>query len=155
MLFRSDVPDPREVGAFRGEAGLEACRVQVAGSEAVPSGEVIEALGGFERTLRRVIEVLDEAYPAGTDLDIDGLAAAIDLAAWAHAEWVRIHPLANGNGRIARIWANAVLMRYGLPPVVRLRPRPDSGYGRAAAAAMRGNWRPTALAIRRMLVDGG
>ena len=102
-----------------------------------------------------MIEVLDEAYPAGTDLDIDGLAAAIDLAGWAHAEWVRIHPLANGNGRIARIWANAVLMRYGLPPVVRLRPRPDSGYGRAAAAAMRGNWRPTALAIRRMLVDGG
>ena len=90
-------------------------------------------------------------YPAGQELDGDGLAAVIDLCAWTHAEWVRIHPFGNGNGRTARIWANALLMRYGLPPVVRLRPRPDRGYGRAGAAAMKGNWRPAAAVFRRML----
>jgi hypothetical protein len=66
---------------------------------------------------------------------------------------VRIHPFANGNGRTARIWANAVLMRYGLPPVVRLRPRPDGGYRDAGVAAMSGDWRPTAAVFRRMLAE--
>ncbi|MBI3490264.1 MAG: Fic family protein [Acidobacteria bacterium] len=74
--------------------------------------------------------------PVGVDLDTDGLAAVIDLAAWAHAEWVRIHPFANGNGRTARVWANWIFVRYGFPPAVRLRPRPESGYGAACARAM-------------------
>lgn len=78
----------------------------------------------------------------------------IDLAAWAHAEWVRIHPLGNGNGRTARIWANALLMRYGVPPVIRLRPRPDSGYAEAGTAAMHGDWRPTAALFRRLIASG-
>jgi hypothetical protein len=67
----------------------------------------------------------------------DQLAAIVDLCAWAHAEWVRIHPFANGNGRTARLWANCLAMRYGLPPFIRLRPRPNSGYA-AAAKAMHG-----------------
>jgi hypothetical protein len=77
----------------------------------------------------------------------------IDLSAWAHAEWVRMHPFANGNGRTARIWANAILMRYGLPPAIRLRPRPGGGYGRAGAGAMDGDWRPTAAVFRTMLEE--
>lgn len=77
----------------------------------------------------------------------------IDLSAWAHAEWVRMHPFANGNGRTARIWANAILMRYGLPPAVRLRPRPGGAYGLAGAAAMEGDWRPTAAVFRTMLEE--
>ena len=105
----------------------------------------------FERILQRAVAALDARYPREQELDKDGLAAVIDLCAWAHAEWVRIHPFGNGNGRTARILANALLMRYGLPPAVRLRPRPDGGYGRAAAAAMKGDWRPTATAFRRML----
>ena len=43
------------------------------------------------------------------------------------------------------------LMRCGLPPVMRLRPRPNDGYGGAGAAAMTGDWMPTAAVIRRML----
>ena len=58
-----------------------------------------------------------------------------DLAGGAHAEWVRIHPFANGNGRTARLWANYLLVRYGLIPVVRLRPRPEGGYGWATVRA--------------------
>jgi len=85
------------------------------------------------------------------DLDADGLAAVLDLAAWAHAEWVRIHPFANGNGRTARVWANLILVRYGIPPAVRLRPRPGGGYGAACARAMHGDWQPTALVFRVML----
>lgn len=76
-----------------------------------------------------------------------------DLSAWAHAEWLRMHPFANGNGRTTRIWANAILMRYGLPPAVRLRPRPGGGYGLAGAAAMDGDWRATAAVFRTMLEE--
>ena len=145
------IPAPGLLGRFRGETGLESARVKVGSLEGVAPGEVAEELRVFERTLQRAIAALDALFPPGEDVDADGLAAVIDLCAWAHAEWVRIHPFANGNGRTARVLANALLMRYGIAPVVRLRPRPNAGYGRAAEAAMRGDWRPTAAAFRRML----
>jgi hypothetical protein len=75
------------------------------------------------------------------------------LAGWAHAQWVRIHPLANGNGRTERLWANMILMRYGLPPAVALRPRPGGGYASAGVAAMRGQWQPTVDVFRQLLRD--
>ena len=73
------------------------------------------------------------------------------LTAWVHAEWVRIHAFANGNGRTARLWSNSPAMRYGLPPFVCLRPRPNTGYGGAGAKAMHGNWETTARVFRRLL----
>ena len=79
------------------------------------------------------------------------LAAIVDLCAWVHAEWVRIHPFANGNGRTARLWANSLAMRYGLPPFVRLRSRPNAGYADAGAKAMQGEWKPTAAVFHRLL----
>jgi hypothetical protein len=60
---------------------------------------------------------------------------------------------ANGNGRTARLWVNSIAMRYNLPPFLRLRPRPDAGYGDAGAEAMRGNWQPTIAMLRRHLED--
>lgn len=148
-----NVPDAKYVGRFRGEPGLETKRVWVGSHEGVPPGEVAQELAAFEQILQRPVGALDARYPHGQELDRDGLAAVIDLCAWTHAEWVRIHPFGNGSGRTARIWANALLMRYGLPPLVHLRPRPDGGYGRAGAAAMEGDWRPTAAVFRRMLTE--
>ena len=72
----------------------------------------------------RLIAELDSMLPAGQELDADQLAAIVYLCAWVHAEWVRIHPFANGNGRTARLWANCIAMRYGLSPFIRLRPGP-------------------------------
>ena len=109
--------------------------------------------GGIRTNVTESGGCAGRAIPRGEALDIDGLAAVINLCAWAHAEWVRIHPFANGNGRTARIWANALLMRYGLPPAIRLRPRPDGGYGDAGVAAMNGDWRPTAAVFKRMLAE--
>jgi hypothetical protein len=101
--------------------------------------------------VQSAVAQLDRLYAAGIELDVDGLAAVIDLAAWAPAEWLRIHPFANGNGRTARLWANCLFMRYGLPPVVRLRPRPDGSYESAGAAAMHGNWKATASVFKELL----
>jgi hypothetical protein len=148
-----EVPDRKHVGRFRGESGLETTRVWVDGREGAPPDRVASELAAFEQTLQRAVAALDLRYPRAEALDTDGLAAVIDLCAWAHSEWVRIHPFANGNGRTARIWANALLMRFGLPPAIRLRPRPDGGYGDAGAAAMNGDWRPTVAVFRRMLAE--
>ena len=147
------VPKAAYVGRFRGEPGIRNVQVAVGSAPGVPPAEVAEQLLRFEKRLQRATAALDERYPADAELDIDGVAAVIDLCAWAHAEWVRIHPFANGNGRTARLWASFFLMRYGLPPVVRLRPRPDGGYGTASARAMAGDWLPTASVFRHYLLD--
>lgn len=152
MLEGLAVPKPAYVGNFRGESGLERTRVFIGPVEGVRPRDVAAELARFERTLQAVVAALDARYPEGQELDTDGIAAVTDLAGWAHAEWVRIHPFANGSGRTARLWANFVLVRYGLPPVMRLRPRPnDDPYAQVAQLAMRGRWQPTAEYVRRLL----
>lgn len=42
---------------------------------------------------------------------------AIELAAWIHAEFVKIHPFVDGNGRTSRMLMNYQLMREGFLPV--------------------------------------
>lgn len=151
MMHGLKVPYPKCVGIFRGGIGLEGVNVEVGGFAGVPASDVGGELARFERRLQASVRMLDAKLPPDGELNNELLAAVIDLCAWVHAEWIRIHPLANGNGRTARLWANYVAMRYGLPPFVRLRPRPDLGYGRAGAKAMQGEWRPTVSVFRRLL----
>lgn len=154
-LFMKDltVPDQRYVGAFRGEPGLEDIRVRIGSYYGADAADVAQELKQFESRLGELVSEMDAMLPAGQEPDADQLAAIIDLCAWAHAEWVRIHPFANGNGRTARLWANYLAMRYGLPPFIRLRPRPNSGYATAGARAMQGDWQPTAVVFRELLDD--
>ena len=153
MMDGLDAPVPRYIGQYRGEAGLEGVEVRIFGRFGVPPDQVADSLGAFERRLQAAIEHLDAHLPPGKDLTADELKAVIDLCAWAHAEWVRVHPFANGNGRTARLWANFIAMRYDLPPFVRPRPRPGGDYGAASAAAMTGDWKPTVAALRRMYLE--
>jgi hypothetical protein len=146
-------PDARFVGAFRGEPFLENVQVRVGSHYGVEAAKVREELNRFETKLQEAVAELDALVPIGKEPDLDQLAAIVDLCAWVHAEWVRIHPFANGNGRTARLWANSLAMRYGLPPFIRLRPRPNEGYGDAGARAMQGDWKPTAVVFRRLLDD--
>lgn len=151
LMKNLTVPNARFVGAFRGEPGLEKIQVRVGVHYGADAAEVAEELAEFERKLDALLRGLDTMLPAGQETDADQLAAIVDLCAWVHAEWVRIHPFANGNGRTARLWANFIAMRYGLPPFIRLRPRPNFGYGEAGAKAMQGHWEPTAVVFRRLL----
>jgi Fic family protein len=43
---------------------------------------------------------------------------AINVYAWSHLIFVRIHPFFDGNGRIARLIANLPLLRCGYPPLL-------------------------------------
>ena len=148
-----NVPNPQAIGAFRGEPGLEKIQARVGSNYGVNSVSVAAELKRFEAKLQELVAELDARAPLGRELDADHLAAILDLCAWAHAVWVRIHPFANGNGRVARLWANYLAVRYGLPPFVRLRPRPNAGYEKAAAQAMHRNWKPTAIVFRLLLDD--
>ena len=41
----------------------------------------------------------------------------VELAAWTHAEFVKIHPFTDGNGRTSRLIMNYQLMAEGFPPI--------------------------------------
>lgn len=92
----------------------------------VGAAHVERALDTFATSLTVAVTSLDTAIAPNRPPQTENeLLAVVELAAVAHGEWVRIHPYANGNGRTARVWANWVAMRYGLPPFVRIKPRPD------------------------------
>jgi fido (protein-threonine AMPylation protein) len=102
------------------------------------SSEVPVELARFEASARAAVIGLDAQILVGRKPTTPAeLQAVLLLAAILHGEWVRIHPFANGNGRTARLWAIWAVARYGLPPFIRLRPRPSgSGYAAAAFASM-------------------
>jgi hypothetical protein len=147
------VPRLAYIRNFRGETGLEKFEVLIGSHFGVRARSVHTALKQFERELQRRVTRLDQAIPPKAALTGVQLGEIIELCAWTHSEWIRIHPFANGNGRTARIWTNFIAMRYGLPPFVRLRPRPHHGYEEAGAKAMRGDWKPTARSFKSMLKD--
>jgi hypothetical protein len=153
MMAGLDVPDPNVLGCFRGEPGLEGVPVYVGSRAGTSAALVAGEVDAFVKRLQAVADRLDALLPRGKALDRDGLEAAIEFAAWTHSEWVRIHPFCNGNGRIARLLTHAILMRYGLPPVLRLRPRPATSYGLAGAEGMEGNAKPMEGLLRRLLKD--
>ena len=145
--------DPKYFGAFRGEAGLENVQVHVNWIFGVAAPEVADALRDFEQRLQSVVAYLDNLIPPDAELNVAQTKVIVEVCAWAHAEWVRIHPFANGNGRTARLWANSLALRYGLPPFVDLRPRPGGDSELASEKAMRGDWEPTVPVFDQLLED--
>lgn len=129
--------------------------VIVGNAHGVPAAQVPAELEAFEDAVRRAVAVVDERIPPGSRPQDQGqLYGIAQLAAYVHGEWVRIHPFANGNGRTARLWANWIALRYGLPPFVRLKPRPEGAlYRSAAAASMRGDHNPMATVLLAMLAS--
>ncbi|MGM9937258.1 MAG: Fic family protein, partial [Candidatus Ornithomonoglobus sp.] len=51
------------------------------------------------------------------DLELKSDLNPIELAAWTHAEFVRIHPFIDGNGRTGRLLMNYQLLSQGFLPV--------------------------------------
>ncbi|MGQ0587987.1 MAG: Fic family protein [Sphingosinicella sp.] len=129
------------VACYRGEGVAEHVGVGIGGHNGIAPGQVGTELKAFETRLVRAVATLDAAIGKNGPESEDQLRGVIDLCAWAHGEWVRIHPFVNGSGRTARLWVNYLAMRYGLPRFARMRPRPEGAYAAAAKASMTGNWR--------------
>mgnify|MGYP002510957475 FL=1 len=85
-------------------------------------------VGGIYRREGVVISGANHTPPAGNEMYVqiknfyaelsqkNGLNA-IELAAWTHAEFVRIHPFLDGNGRTSRLLMNYQLMGKGFLPI--------------------------------------
>lgn len=127
--------------------------VAVGTAPGLPSADVPSALVSFETGLKAIIGRMDGIVPVGGRPTTAGqLYAVLECAAIAHGEWARIHPFANGNGRVARLWVNWVAVRYGLPFFMALKPRPANlVYANAARESMRGNHQPMATALLTLL----
>jgi fido (protein-threonine AMPylation protein) len=63
--------------------------------------QVLEEMRSFVETLKQCAK--QDVHP-------------VALAAWAHAQLVRIHPFSDGNGKVARAWKDALLLRGGFFP---------------------------------------
>lgn len=166
MLDYIPLAESGVAGGFRGSGPLHTelrrCSVIVGRTllPGVPPEQVDSETRRFAHELSRRVTTLDQqiepkAPPGPFEEEV------LDLLAWTHGEWVRIHPFAQGNGRIARAWVVWNSVRYGLPLFITLRPRPRgprgagrmTPYERAATASMSGRHQLTRILFTNMLAD--
>ena len=167
-----DVPVPGYVGHFRGDPAVpELIDYEVGLGARLKDGN-LEKMGVWARQVRDEMEAvlrglhavfaeLDARLPVGKPPTTpDEVLTVINFTALTHGECLRVHPFANGNGRIARLLVAFICLRYGLPMFLHVKPRPDSqDYIRASRDSMGrppdfvGNHTTTTAVFARMLAD--
>jgi hypothetical protein len=143
MMKGIEVPDDAYRGGFRGDShpALTDYEVTIGGLPTVGACDVSEEISKLMSELQGRVSRLDKLDAAGDPLTLaaEFIEEVLAVAAWLHCEWVRIHPFVNGNGRTARMWILWLCGRYGLPPLLTLRPRPDMGYNAATQLGTTGD----------------
>ena len=149
------VSDECLLGAYRGtnHTRLKGMIVSVGDIEGAPPHDVHEEMTRFFSQFQKRMSSLAAEIKVDQDKSQEELRQIAEVAGWAHGEWVRIHPFANGSGRTARLIANWVLSRFRLLPVVGIRPRPENPYGPAAVASMLGDHNKITQFIVDLLED--
>lgn len=149
-LYRGcSVPNSGYIGHFRGESDVPALADYEVGVGPVQPDGLPEKVGVPAACIAGEMDLLIAGiHGALVELDrlvaigmrpqtVDELQAIVRLTAVVHGEWVRLHPFANGNGRIARVWVAVIARRYSLPVFLDLKPRPtDVAYRRAGRDSM-------------------
>ena len=74
----------------------------------------------------------------------------IELAAWTHAEFVRIHPFPDGNGRTSRLLMNYQLMANGFPAISIAKENRLEYFNALEAYAVEGNLAPFAEMVANL-----
>ncbi len=86
-----------------------------------------------EETPARMTDLMDACARLQTEVEA-GETHPLIAAATLHHGLVEIHPFADGNGRLARVLMNLLLMRAGYPPAVLRTEHRDAYYGALAEA---------------------
>jgi len=96
--------DEKKAGKYRKE------KVFISGSKySLPAPEKVPGL--MEKFINKTQELEKKSHP-------------IEYASWVHKEFVFIHPFIDGNGRVARLLMNLILLQKGyviavIPPILR------------------------------------
>lgn len=158
MFRHLSPPDmPYFAGHYRGEdfPCLVDYEVGVTSDAAVgvPSEIVGPAMHAFAEDLMTAVSVLDASFdvPNITLTQEEKLYGAVVIAARAFAEFLTIHPYANGNGHMARFLVWLLLGRFDYwPNAWTIEPRPNTAdYVTAIAEHRRGR----AAALERMILE--
>ena len=111
----------------------ERCQVDAITPEGAPTRRWIE-VGQYKTGQNHVQTVTGEIFRFAEPIDVPGKmhtllqtinelqapssAEVVFVAAKAHYDFVLIHPFDDGNGRIARLLMNLILIKYGFPPAI-------------------------------------
>ncbi|MGQ0631964.1 MAG: Fic family protein [Sporichthyaceae bacterium] len=153
------IPVRDYVGNYRGAPLQHLDRYDVAFGpfRALPPNEVAASLSTFEADLERTLLRFDVAIADPGAATWARLNPLIDEIVVHYAEWIRIHPFADGNGRTARVLVNWILTRYWQPVIFPGRPPVDRpGLIAATAPALDSgtrDHRPLVRLLRRKLAD--
>lgn len=111
----------------------ERCQVDAITPEGAPTRRWIE-VGQYKTGQNHVQTVTGEIFRFAEPMDVPGKmhtllqtinelqapssAEVVFVAAKAHYDFVLIHPFDDGNGRMARLLMNLILIKYGFPPAI-------------------------------------
>lgn len=140
---------PEVAGGYRGQGPvgtpLAVCINGVRGVLGANPAAVATLVTRFFTELHRRLDDLDTRRTAGETL-VQLYPDVVGTAAWAHGEWVRIHPFADHNGSTARLMTITIGLLYGVHFKLPGKPRsamPNPGlhldYNQAASDQMLGN----------------
>ena len=119
-------------------------------------------IGGIYRNQEVRISGAGHTPPAGNDMFIQiknfysdltwkgKTLNPIEMAAWVHAEFVRIHPFIDGNGRTSRLIMNYQLMTDGFLPVSILKENRLEYYNSLEEYAVNRNLEPFAELLAKL-----
>lgn len=74
-------------------------------------------ISGSQHTPPNPSEMYNQIKNFYIDLQAENKEEKIEFAAWTHAEFVKIHPFVDGNGRTSRLIMNYQLMANGYLPI--------------------------------------
>lgn len=83
----------------------------------------------------------------------DSVWEILEFATAAHYKIVEIHPFKDGNGRVARIFFNLIMRRYGLPYVIIPKTVNDKRMLKTLQAANQGNLKPLTNFFAELLLS--